>query len=316
MKIVFMGTPDFAAASLEAILNAGYEVTAVVTQPDKPQGRSDKLIPSPVKRVALEHGLAVLQPERIKRPEEIEKLRQFPADLYVVAAFGQILSKEILDMPRLGCVNIHASLLPKYRGAAPIQWSILNGESETGITIMQMGLGIDEGDILFQSRVPILPTDTGDSLFDKLTKEGAKTIVEAIRLLEEGALTPVKQDETQATHVGKIDKAMGRLDFSRSARELDRQIRALNSWPSSFTRYKNKQLKIWGAIPLCSDEIPDILTEMEPGGIVKVEKDAFYVQTGEGILKVTDVQLEGKKRMAVRDFLLGIKLQAGEIFER
>ena len=150
MKIVFMGTPDFAAASLEAILNAGYEVTAVVTQPDKPQGRSDKLIPSPVKRVALEHGLAVLQPERIKRPEEIEKLRQFPADLYVVAAFGQILSKEILDMPRLGCVNIHASLLPKYRGAAPIQWAILNGDDVTGVTIMRMDVGLDTGDMIMK----------------------------------------------------------------------------------------------------------------------------------------------------------------------
>ncbi len=316
MKIIFMGTPDFAAASLEAILSAGYEVTAVVTQPDKPQGRSDKLIPSPVKRVAQEHGLTVLQPERIKRPEEVERLRGFFADLFVVAAFGQILSQEILDMPRFGCVNIHASLLPKYRGAAPIQWSILNGEKETGITIMQMGLGIDEGDILLQSRIPILPTDTGDSLFDKLTVEGAKTIVEAIRLLEEGALTPVRQDETLATHVGKIDKSMGRLDFARSAVELDRQIRALNSWPSCFTRYKNKQLKIWKAVPVCSDEVMDKLDGMEPGTIVKAEKDAFYVQTGDGILKVTDVQLEGKKRMAVKDFLLGIKLQAGDILER
>lgn len=316
MKIIFMGTPDFAAASLEAILSAGYEVTAVVTQPDKPQGRSDKLIPSPVKRVAQEHGLTVLQPERIKRPEEVERLRGFFADLFVVAAFGQILSQEILDMPRFGCVNIHASLLPKYRGAAPIQWSILNGEKETGITIMQMGLGIDEGDILLQSRIPILPTDTGDSLFDKLTVEGAKTIVEAIRLLEEGALTPVRQDETLATHVGKIDKSMGRLDFARSAVELDRQIRALNSWPSCFTRYKNKQLKIWKAVPVCSDEVMDKLDGMEPGTIVKAEKDAFYVQTGDGILKVTDVQLEGKKRMAVKDFLLGVKLQAGDILER
>ena len=166
MKVIFMGTPDFAAAALEAIVKAGHEVVAVVTQPDKAKGRSDKLLPPPVKEVALQHGIPVLQPERIKRPEAVEQLRAYPADIFVVAAFGQILSREILEMPRFGCVNIHASLLPKYRGAAPIQWSILDGEKETGITIMQMGVGLDDGDILLQSRVPILDTDTGDSLFD------------------------------------------------------------------------------------------------------------------------------------------------------
>ena len=199
-----MGTPDFAAAALEAIVKAGHEVVAVVTQPDKAKGRSDKLLPPPVKEVALQHGIPVLQPERIKRPEAVEQLRAYPADIFVVAAFGQILSREILEMPRFGCVNIHASLLPKYRGAAPIQWSILDGEKETGITIMQMGVGLDDGDILLQSRVPILDTDTGDSLFDKLMEEGARLIVEALPKIEAGELTPVPQDESKATHVAKL----------------------------------------------------------------------------------------------------------------
>lgn len=305
-----MGTPDFAAAALEAIVEAGHEVVAVVTQPDKAKGRSDKLLPPPVKEVAQKHKIPVLQPERIKRPEAVEQLRAYPADIFVVAAFGQILSKEILEMPRFGCVNIHASLLPKYRGAAPIQWAILDGEKQTGITIMQMGIGLDDGDILLQSRIPILDTDTGDSLFDKLMKEGARLIVEALPRIEAGELTPVAQDESLATHVGKIEKSMGKLDFGRSAVELDRQIRALNSWPSCFCRYHGKQLKIWEAQPLTDNK-----EGAEPGQIVAMAKDSFVVQTGEGQLSVTSVQLEGKKRMAVKEFLLGIHMETGEHLE-
>lgn len=311
MKVIFMGTPDFAAAALEAIVKAGHEVVAVVTQPDKAKGRSDKLLPPPVKEVALQHSIPVLQPERIKRPEAVEQLRAYPADIFVVAAFGQLLSKEILEMPRFGCVNIHASLLPKYRGAAPIQWSILDGEKETGITIMQMGVGLDDGDILLQSRVPILDTDTGDSLFDKLMEEGARLIVEALPKIEAGELIPVPQDESQATHVGKIEKSMGKLDFHRTAVELDRQIRGLNSWPSCFCRYHGKQLKIWEAKPLPTEK-----AKGEPGEITEVAKDSFTVQTGEGQLQVTSVQLEGKKRMAVKDFLLGVHMETGETLEQ
>lgn len=316
MKIVFMGTPDYAAKALEAIVEAGHEVVLVVTQPDKAKGRSDKQMPSPVKEVALSYHLPVFQPPRIKKPEEIEILRQYPADMFVVAAFGQILSQEILDMPRLGCVNIHASLLPKYRGAAPIQWAILNGEEETGITIMQMAIGIDDGDILLQRKVPILPDETGDSLFDKLTVLGAQTMVEAIPLIENGSLIPIKQNEEEATRVGKIEKSLGVLNFEKSAAEIDRQIRALTSWPSCFTGYHGKQLKIWEAKPLLSVEVTERKNSDLPGEIVKVEKDAFYVQTGNGILKVTSVQLEGKKRMSVKDFLLGVKVQVGEVLER
>ena len=311
MKVIFMGTPDFAAAALEAIVKAGHEVVAVVTQPDKAKGRSDKLLPPPVKEVALQHGIPVLQPERIKRPEAVEQLKAYPADIFVVAAFGQILSKEILDMPKFGCVNIHASLLPKYRGAAPIQWSILDGEKETGITIMQMGVGLDDGDILLQSRIPILDTDTGDSLFDKLMEEGARLIVEALPKIEAGKLKPILQDESKATHVGKIEKSMGKLDFHRTAVELDRQIRGLNSWPSSFCRYHGKQLKIWEAKPVLQEN-----AKGEPGEITAVTKDSFTVQTGEGQLVVTSVQLEGKKRMAVKDFLLGVHMETGEKLEQ
>jgi len=308
-----MGTPDYAAVSLRALIRAGHEVAAVVTQPDKPKGRSDKLLPPPVKEAALEYGIPVLQPKRIRKPEAVEELRKYPADVFVVAAFGQILPKEVLEMPKLGCINIHASLLPKYRGAAPIQWSILNGERETGITIMQMGEKIDDGDILFQKRIPILPTDTGDTLFDKLTALGAECIVEALPKLEAGELTPTPQDEEQATHVGKIEKSMGKLDFSKSAEELARQIRALNSWPSSFCSYQGRQLKIWEAVPASPEETADAQRGLAPGSIVLIGKEYFLVQTGDGFLKVKTVQLEGKKRMSVKDFLLGVKMKETEV---
>lgn len=313
MKIVFMGTPDYAAAALEALIKAGHEITAVVTQPDKPKGRSKELQAPPVKELALKHNIPVFQPERIKRPEAVAELRKYEADIFVVAAFGQILSKEILEMPRFGSVNIHASLLPKYRGAAPIQWAILNGDKTTGITIMQMGIGIDDGDILCQSSVTIEDTETGDSLFDKLTLEGARLIVEALPKIERGELIPVKQDEAAATHVGKIEKSLGKLDFSKSAVVLDRQIRGLTSWPSSFTTWNGKQLKVWGAKPLTAQEAEcEGFVAGEPGMVGKTTKDAVYVQTGDGILKITAVQLEGKKRMDMNAFQLGYSIKVGE----
>ncbi len=305
MKMIFMGTPDFSAGALDALIQAGHTVTAVVTQPDKPRGRSGQLVPSPVKECALRHGIPVLQPVRIKAPEAMEELRRYEADVFVVAAFGQILSREILEMPKYGCINIHASLLPKYRGASPIQHVILNGESVTGITIMQMDTGVDTGDMLYKKEIAIAPTDTFETLHDKLMVLGGEAIVEALRLLEEGKLTPVKQ-EGETCYASLIDKTMGRIDFSADALSVDRRIRGMNPWPSAYTFYKGKQLKIWRAKPL--EWIQNDEEKKAPGDILTVGKDFFDVVCGTGILRVEELQLEGKKRMSAHDFLLGVKL--------
>lgn len=307
MKIVFMGTPDFAAGALKSLIEAGHEITAVVTQPDKAKGRSQELLPPPVKVVALEHGIPVLQPVRIKRPEEVEKLKQYPADIYVVAAFGQILSQEILDIPRFGCLNIHASLLPKYRGASPIQHVIIDGEEKTGITIMQMDAGLDTGDMLYQKEIAISPKDTYASLHDKLMVLGGEAIVEALPLLEQGKLVPKKQEDDLSCYAHLIDKTMGELDFTKSAEILDRLIRGLNPWPSAYTTYHGKQLKVWEAEPVESPKAG------KPGEILAVEKDAVLVAAGSGALRITCLQLSGKKRMSAHDFLLGVRMTPGEI---
>lgn len=307
MKIVFMGTPDFAAGALKSLIEAGHEITAVVTQPDKAKGRSQELLPPPVKVVALEHGIPVLQPVRIKRPEEVEKLKQYPADIYVVAAFGQILSQEILDIPEYGCLNIHASLLPKYRGASPIQHVIIDGEEKTGITIMQMDAGLDTGDMLYQKEIAISPKDTYASLHDKLMVLGGEAIVEALPLLEQGKLVPRKQEDALSCYAHLIDKTMGELDFTKSAEILDRLIRGLNPWPSAYTTYHGKQLKVWEAEPVKSPKAG------KPGEILAVEKDAVLVAAGSGALRITSLQLSGKKRMSAHDFLLGVRMTPGEI---
>lgn len=308
MRIVYMGTPDFAVAALEAILEAGHEVVAVVTQPDKPKGRSKELQISPVKACAVKHEIPVFQPVKIREKESVEQLRAYRADMFVVAAFGQILTEEILNMPKYGCINIHASLLPDYRGAAPIQWAIIRGEKKSGVTIMQMDKGIDTGDMLFKREVEIASDDTADTLHDKLATAGAELIKEAIPLIERGEVSPVKQGEAKTFYAGMLDKSMGRLDFGRTAAELDCLIRGLLSWPGAYTTYQNKTLKIWKEEPdyTITDE------SAEPGTVIRVDKECIYVQTKEGSLKLSEVQLEGKKRMAVRDFLLGCHMTVGE----
>ena len=310
MKIIFMGTPDFARTALEKIIEAGHEVTLVVTQPDKPKGRSGELQVSDVKACALEHDIPVFQPVRIKLPENVAELKKYEADIYVVAAFGQILSQEILDIPKFGCVNIHASLLPKYRGAAPIQQVILDGEEKTGVTIMQMAAGMDTGDILIQREIPIEHNETGGGLFDKLSILGGELIVDALPMIERGELTPVPQDEAKATKCGKLSKDMGKIDFYKDADTIRNLVRGLNPWPSAFTSLNGKMLKIWKAE--VEEESSDTqVKDAEIGAIVHVEKDSFSVKTGRGNLKVEELQLEGKKRMMVKDFLLGYKLETG-----
>lgn len=314
MKIVFMGTPDFASATLRAILEAGFEVTAVVTQPDKPKGRGKELQMPPVKECALEYGIPVFQPVKIKRPDAIEELKKYEADIYVVAAFGQILSQEILDLPRYGCICVHASLLPKYRGAAPIQWSIMGGEKETGVTIMQMDAGIDTGDILTQVVVPITAQETGDSLFEKLSAAGSGLLLDTLPKIERGEITPVKQQEELSNYAKMLNKKMGLVDWSRSAVEIERWIRGLNSWPGAYTFYHGKQLKLWeAAVQVKSTEQWGPAADSRPGMICGVTKDELEVCTGEGVLILKSIQLEGKKRMNVHDFLLGYHLTPGEM---
>lgn len=312
MKIVFMGTPDFAVGALQALIEAGHQVAAVVTQPDKPKGRGKELQMTPVKCCARDHGIPVFQPVKIREPEAVETLRGYGADIFVVAAFGQILSEEILELPRYGCVNIHASLLPRYRGAGPIQWAIINGEKKTGVTIMQMEKGLDTGDMLFKTEVEIAPRETADTLHDKLAAAGAKLIVEALPKIEAGEVAPEKQDDNNTCYAKMLTKSMGKIDWSMDARELDCLIRGLISWPGASTVFRGKTLKIWEEEPTEEASLVAQAKDAEPGTVLLVERDAFYVQTGAGVLKVTAVQPEGKKRMAVKDFLLGYPVKAGE----
>lgn len=310
MKIVFMGTPDFAAGALEALVGAGHEITLAVTQPDKPRGRSKELQPSPVKVCAERHGIPIFQPRRIKVPEAVAVLRKYEAEVYIVAAFGQILSQEILDIPRYGCLNIHASLLPKYRGASPIQHAIIDGEERTGITIMQMDAGIDTGDMLYQREMPIEDTDNYESLHDKLTVLGGEAVVEALELLRQGKLVPRKQQEDKSCYAPLIDKSMGEIDFSLDAAALDRRIRGMTPWPSAYTDLHGKQLKIWRARP---DMDENAEGASEPGAILRRDKESVTVAAGRGVLHIYELQLEGKKRMSVHDFLLGVKLEPGTV---
>ena len=309
MKIIYMGTPDFAVAPLEAILKAGHEVTAVVTQPDRQKGRGREVQYSPVKECALSNGIPVLQPLKIKEKDAVEELRKYPADIFVVAAFGQLLSEEILNMPRFGCINIHASLLPAYRGAAPIQWCVINGEEKTGVTIMQMAKGMDTGDILLQKEVVLDEKETGGSLFDRLMETGAELIVEVLPKIEAGELTPVVQKEELATYAGKITKDMGNIDFAKSAVTIERLIRGLNPWPSAFTHYKGKILKIWEA-----DVVSECVNAENPvpGTVIAMDKESFTLATGEGALRIRSLQPEGKKRMSCAEFMRGYEVKVGE----
>ena len=307
MRIIYMGTPDFAVAPLEAIIKAGHDVAAVVTQPDKQKGRGKEVQMTPVKQCALTHQIPVLQPVKIKEADSVEALRAYEADIFVVAAFGQLLTEEILNMPKYGCINIHASLLPAYRGAAPIQWVILNGEEKTGVTIQQMAKGLDTGDMLLKKEVMIDKKETGESLHDKLMEVGAELIVEVLPMIEKGEVCPEKQEEALANYVSRLSKDMGKIDFSKDAVVIERLIRGLNSWPSAFTRYKGKTLKIWDA------DVTDKETDVLPGTVIDVTKDTIEVAAGKGTLILNSVQLEGKKRVAVKDFLLGYEVKEGMI---
>ena len=307
MRVIFMGTPDFSIPVLKALIQAKeHEVTAVITQPDKARGRSGKLTPTPVKSCAEEHGIPVYTPTRVKDPEFIEKLRTIPCDVIVVIAFGQILPSQILSMPRFGCVNVHASLLPRWRGAAPMQWAIMAGDTETGVTTMQMDEGLDTGDMLLEKRVPIESDETGESLHDKLAPLGASLLIETLAGLETGTIQPRKQDDAASTYAKMLTKEMGRIDFSLKAAVIERYIRALSAWPNVFCTWRGKTLKVWRATVIDED------SGMEPGMVSLVTRKSFRVQTGHGQLEFLEVQPEGKKRMDAASFLNGNSLVAGE----
>lgn len=305
MKIIFMGTPDFAVGTLEAIIEAGHEVLLVVTQPDKPKGRSGALQYTPVKECALAHGIEVFQPVKIRLEENVEFLRKYEADIFVVAAFGQILPKSILDMPKYGCINVHASLLPKYRGAAPIQWAVINGDSVTGVTIQQMDIGVDTGDIILTKELAVSEDETGGGLFDKLAVVGAEACLEALEQIANGTATRTPQNHEEATHVSMISKEFGNIDWEKSAAEIERLIRGLNPWPSAYTKLDGKTFKIWKA-KVVSEE-----NEYATGCIIHVGKGEMEVQTGKGVLSLLEVQLEGKKRMEIDAFLRGYHVDEG-----
>lgn len=309
MRIIFMGTPDFSVGTLEALIEAGHEIALVVTQPDKPKGRGGKMQYTPVKEVAVEHGIPVYQPRRIREPECIEELRKYNADIMVVIAFGQILPKEILEMTPYGCINVHASLLPKYRGAAPIQWAVINGEKVSGVTTMQMNEGLDTGDMILKTEVVLDEKETGGSLHDKLAAAGAKLCVETLKALEEKTATWEAQGESTTEYAKMLDKKMGDIDWNQSAVSIERLIRGLNPWPSAYTDWNGKVMKIWEA------EVVEKQTEEVPGTIVDVEKDGFLVQTGVNCLKVTALQIPGKKRMDAGAFLRGYQIEEHTILK-
>ena len=313
MKIVYMGTPDFAVNPLRALAEAGYEVTGVVTQPDKPKGRGKTMLPTPVKEEALKHGFQVYQPVKVRDPEFLQDLKDLDPDIIVVAAFGQIIPKSILDLPKYGCINIHASLLPKYRGAAPIQQAVIDGEKESGVTIMRMGTGLDTGDMISRIVVPLAADETGGSLFDKLAEAGAKLLIETLPHIFNGTAAYEKQPEESPTpYAGMITKQMGMIDFGKSAVELERLVRGLNPWPSAFTFWNGKTLKVWESFVVKREELD--AQSAEPGTVVKTDKKGIYVACGEDVLVLSQVQLEGKKRMDADAFLRGCHIEAGSRF--
>ena len=308
MRVVFMGTPDFAVPTLAALLESRHEVVGVVTQPDRPKGRSGKLQPSPVKEKALEADVPVLQPEKVKDPAFLPELEKLVPDVIVVVAFGQILPESVLNLPKYGCMNVHASLLPKLRGAAPIQWSVIDGDKESGVTIMQMDEGLDTGDMLAKAIVPLDEKETGGSLFDKLSEAGGRLCVETLAKLEKGEITPEKQGESPTAYASMLDKKMGNIDWNKSAVVIERLFRGLNPWPSAYTHLDGKTLKIWAC-----DVLPQSASKGESGEILEVTKDAIHVQTGDGILVLREIQLAGKARMDAGAFLRGYKVVPGTV---
>lgn len=310
MRIVFMGTPDFAVPPLAALAESEHEVVGVVTQPDKPKGRGKTMMFTPVKEEALKHNFPVYQPEKVRNnPEFMENLKEMAPDIIVVAAFGQLIPKEILDLPKFGCINLHASLLPKYRGASPIQQAVINGDKESGVTIQQMGTGLDTGDMISKIVVPLEKEETGGSLFDKLAQAGADLLIKTLPAIFDGSAVREKQPEESPTpYAAMITKQMGLLDFTKSAETLERLVRGLNPWPSAYTFLNGKTLKVWRSF------VSGETTDAAPGTVLRADKEGIHTACADGVLVLSEVQLEGKKRMDTEAFLRGYKVEAGTVF--
>ena len=306
MNIVFMGTPDFAVGTLETLINSEHDVTAVVTQPDKPKGRGGKMMFTPVKEAAVKAGIEVYQPQKVKDAEFIGVLKKLNPDVIVVVAFGQILPKEILELPKYGCINVHASLLPRWRGAAPMQWAILEGDEKTGVTTMQMAEGLDTGDMLLKAETVIEKEDTAETIHDRLSEMGKDLLLETLEKVEKGEIVPQKQDDSLSCYAKMLKKDMGKIDMNWDAAKVERYIRGMNSWPSAYAEFRGKTLKLWRANVLPWN------TGHKPGMVVDVLKNSFIVQTGDGCLELLEVQLEGKKRMDAGSFLRGVKIEKGD----
>lgn len=309
MRVIFMGTPDFAVPTLQAVIDAGHELAAVFTQPDKAKGRGKAVVYTPVKEKALEYHIPVYQPVKVRDPEVIEQIRQMNPDVIVVVAFGQLLPKTLLDIPPYGCINVHASLLPKYRGAAPIQWAVINGEKISGVTTMYMAEGLDTGDMILKEEVMLDEKETGGSLHDKLSVIGAALLVKTLNMLKEGTAVREKQDDSLKGQYAKmLDKHMGAIDFNEPAVKIERLIRGLNPWPSAYTKLNGKTCKFWLA-DVDSRDYDGVC-----GEVVKVTKNDFVIKTGQGGLIVKELQLEGKKRMDAGAFMRGVPIKEGVIF--
>ena len=306
LKIVFMGTPEFAAVSLKEIINQGYDIKAVFTQPDKPKGRGYKLEASAVKKLAQELNLNVYQPATLRDSETVSLIESLAPDIIVVIAYGRILTKQILDIPKYGCVNIHGSLLPQYRGAGPVQWSIINGEKYAGVTSMFMNEGLDTGDMIIKDKILIDPDETSGQLMERLAPVGTKVLIETLKMIETGNVVRIPQDDNEATLAPMLDKSLSNIDFNKSAREIHNMIRGINPWPVAKINYSGKVMKVYK-----SKVIDDDLVKGIPGQIIDDKK--FVVACKKGLLELLEIQLEGKKRMKSEDFLRGHKIKRGDI---
>ena len=314
MRIIFMGTPEFAVPVLESLINSRHEVVASVTQPDRPKGRGKNMQFSPVKECALAHNIPVMQPVNVSVPEVIDELRAYEPELIVVVAFGQFVTKKIREMPKYGCINVHASLLPKYRGAGPIQWAVINGEKESGVTTMYMCREIDKGDMLLKDTVTLDPKETGDSLHDKLSMMGGPLLLKTIDQLEDGSAVRIPQCEEESTYAPKLEKTMGNIDWTMDADRIERLVRGLNSWPGTFTKIHGKTVKIWDCDVVCQEALTESQAAAEPGTVIISEKDQLIVKAGNGALSLRMLQPEGKKNMTVDAYLRGYPIAQGELF--
>ncbi|HQA58184.1 MAG TPA: methionyl-tRNA formyltransferase [Acetivibrio sp.] len=308
LRIVFMGTPEFALPSLQMLVNEGYDIAAVVTQPDKPKGRGKKASMPPVKEYAINNNINVLQPEKVKTQEFVETMKELKPDLMVTCAYGKILPKDILDIPPYGCINVHGSLLPKYRGAAPIQWAIINGEKTSGITTMFTDVGMDTGDMLLKAEIEIPDDMTAGQLHDRLAVLGADVLKDTLLEIKNGTLRRIPQKEEEATYAPMLSKADGCIDWSKSSREIHNLVRGTNPWPGAFTQYEGKMMKVW-ATSVFNEEKHD----KKPGTIVKVERERIIVACGLGMVEVKEVQFESCKRLCIGDFICGHRMDEGEI---